>query len=109
MATLYGWIVKAADGKPVEAVVIGRMGWGEYKSEKVPNYSACPKGVVLTWEEALPWLQYEFCSGYGAPSCQAVYAWTADRVIFISQYDGATGIEYMPRHPTAGEPNMPGG
>lgn len=109
MATLREWIEEAAAGEPVEAVVIGKMGWGDYGSERVPNYAECPRGKVLSWDEALPWLSYEFSSGFGSPGCQAIYAWTLTKVIFISQYDGATGWHAIPRNPVVCEPEMPGG
>lgn len=110
MANLKNWILLEADGQPIIAVTIGRMGWDDdYNSENVPNYDNMPKNKVLPWEEAERWLDYEFHSGYGAPGCQAIYAWTQDRVIFVSQYDGATSIRSIPRSPCDEEPIMPGG
>ena len=109
MATLKERIEECADGQPIEAVVIGEMGGdGDFGSEAVPNYANCPKGTVLTWEEAVPWLSYEFSCGYvGMPACQAIYAWTKERVISISQYDGSTQPCTVPRHPLNGMPDMP--
>jgi hypothetical protein len=105
--TLRDWILTEADGEAIEAVV---MGWGDYNSEAIPDYADCPRGKVLTWDEALPWLEYEFDSGYGAPSCQAIYAYTKTWVIAISQYDGSTAPFRIPRNPTEGVmPRMPGG
>lgn len=109
MSNLVNWILSEAEGEPIEAVVIGQMGWGDYKSENVPNYDQQPKNTVLTWAEAEKWLNYEFDGGYGAPGCNAIYAWTASRVIAIYQYDGSTGPFSIPRNPTAEEPHMPGG
>lgn len=109
MARLIDWIEKMAEGEPVEAVVIGEMGWGDYGSDRVPNYAACPKNVVLSWDAAKPWLEYEFSDGYGAPGCQAITAWTKSRVIGIAQYDGSTHPFSMPRDPVDHTPSMPGG
>lgn len=109
MANLKGWILKAANGEAVEGVVIGEMGWGSYGSDGVPNYAQQPRNRVLTWQEALPWIDYEFEAGYGAPGCNAVYAWTASRVLFVSQYDGSTCINSVPRNPGDVPPVMPGG
>ena len=104
------WLLDMADGEPIEAVVIGQMGWGDdYRSDGVPDYAAQPRFTVLSWEQAAPWLDYNFDSGYGAPACNAVYAWTASRVIFISQYDGSTTPHWGPRNPAPCEPIMPGG
>lgn len=107
--SLEQWILNAAEGQNVEAVVIGEMGWGDYNSENVPNYDKCPKGVVLKWEDALPFLKYKFYHGYGSPGCQAIYAWTKSWVIFIAQYDGATSPHRVPRNPIDIMPTMPGG
>ena len=108
-ARLVDWIKEAGNGQDVEAVVIGEMGWGDYGSDRIPDYAACPKGKVMTWAEAAPFIGYEFDDGHGAPGCQAIYAWTKDRVIFISQYDGATSVEWVPRNPVDIMPSMPGG
>jgi hypothetical protein len=109
MSNLAKWIEATAEGEPIEAVVIGQMGWGDYGSDDVPRYAEQPKSTILTWEQARPWLDYEFDGGFGAPGCNAIHAWTANRVIYISQYDGATSANWVPRHPSAVEPTMPGG
>ena len=109
MANLVDWILHAANGEPVQAVVIGEMGWGDYGSHAVPGYEDMPKGKVLAWEEAKRWLSYEFYAGYGAPSCQAIYAWTKGRVIYTWQYDGSTHIGWAPRNPEERMPVMVGG
>lgn len=109
MANLKQWILDEANGHPIIAVVIGEMGWGNYGSAGVPNYDQQPRGTVLTWDEAAPLLDYNFDSGYGAPGCNAIYAWTDVAVIAISQYDGSTGPYSVPRNPTACMPNMVGG
>lgn len=103
------WLLELADGEPIEAVVIGRMGWGDYGSDSVPGYAEHRRNVPLSWAEAAPQLDYDFDPGYGAPACEAVYAWTRTKVIAISQYDGATQPFAIPRNPTACEPEMPGG
>ncbi len=108
-ATLKEWITEAAAGEPVVGVVLGEMGWGDYGNEDVPDYAKCPKNKLMSWEEALPFLSYDFATGFGAPGCQAVHAWTEKRVIFVSQYDGSTCIESVPRNPQDCEPSMPGG
>lgn len=109
MANLKSWLLEDAGEEEIEAVVIGEMGWGEYGSEAVSVYNTQPRGKVLTWEEAAPLLNYEFDSGYGAPGCNAVYAWTKSWIIGVSQYDGATGTFRLPRNPVDCMPSMPGG
>lgn len=106
---LVRWIIEEANGEEIEAVVIGEMGWGDYGYDDVPNYKKQPKFAVLDWEKAKVWIDYEFNSGYGAPRCNAIYAWTKSWVIAISQYDGSTEPFRIPRHPTDCHPEMPGG
>lgn len=108
MANLVEWILEKAQDEQIEAVVIGNMGWGDYRSETVPNYNAMPRGKVISWEEAQKWLNYSFSEGYGAPKCNAIYAWTASKIIFIGQYDGATFPCAVPRNPVPCDPYMPG-
>lgn len=110
MPTLKEWIECVADGEPVEAVVIGEMDWGRLRLfGGVPNYDAQPRGQVLSWDDALPWISYEFDDGYGAPGCNAITAWTPSWVIGVSQYDGSTSPFKVPRNPVAHMPKMPGG
>jgi hypothetical protein len=61
---------------------------------------------LLTWTEALPILDHDFTTEY--VDCPAIYAWSETRIFFISQYDGSTKLETIPRNPTAGTPTMPG-
>lgn len=103
--TLAEWILDMAEGEPVEAVVIGVGPGPKY----IPNFNEQPKCVVLSWEQALPFISYEFDSGYGAPGCNRIYAWTASWVIFVSQHDGSTSPKRIPRNPCPCEPDMPGG
>ena len=109
MSNLKQWILEEANGEEVVGVVIGEMGWGDYNKEKVPNYDSQPKNKLLSWAEAAPVLNYEFSSGFGAPECQAITAWTASKVMFITQYDGSTCINSVPRNPIDHVPDMPGG
>ena len=67
MKNLAQWIEEEACGEPIEAVVIGGMGWdGDYNSEGVPNYKDQKKFIVLPWQEARPMLDYSFDTGYDA-------------------------------------------
>lgn len=109
MANLVEWVEELTQGETIEGVVIGEMGWGDYGSEDVPNYDKQPKGQVISWEVARPFLDYEFNAGCGAPGCNAICVWTDKSIMFISKYDGATAPEKFPRHPTAFMPEMPGG
>ena len=107
MNTLEKWLLSEADGEEIEAVVIGKFGWGGYREEEI-KVSSIPYGKVLSFEDARQYLQYEFDSGHGAPGCHAVYAWTKTKVIAIGQYDGATWPYSIPRNPTECMPSMEG-
>lgn len=103
MANLKQWILDAANGEEILAVVIGDRGWIDSEN------SGMPKGKLLTWQEAAPWLDYTFNDGFGCPNCHAVYAWTINYIVAIYQYDGSTGWYTIPRNPTAVMPEMVGG
>lgn len=101
-------LLSMAGEEEIIGVVIGEMGWGSYGSEKIPRYKEIPQGVLLCWNEAEALLDYRYSTEYGAPECNAVYAWTETRVIFVSQYDGSTRIHSIPRNPIDIQPEMPG-
>ena len=99
---------REAQGEPILGVVIGNCGWDGYRwTAPLPMVE---EGYpLLTWEEARPHLDYTYDDGYGAPDCHSVFLWTETRVIFVSQYDGATRLETIPRDPVPSNPYMPGG
>lgn len=100
---LVGWVETALQpGETIEGVVLGQIGW---------NYEPDPEwvGKLMAWEQAKPIIDRPFYSGYGAPGCHAIYVWTNQRVLFISQYDGSTSLESVPRNPCDIKPEMPGG
>lgn len=101
---LKAWIEEAANGESVEAVVIGTLDYGD---EDVPKNDR-RAGQVLSWEDAAPLLDYSFDCGHGTAGCEPVIAWTASRVIFIGEYDGATWPAWVPRHPVALMPGHSG-
>ena len=121
-SNLVRWIEESlASDETVIGVVIGEYGWGRSSWEQ-PGFgeetvigeesviSPIPwdkRGIVLTWAEARPLLDY-FDAGYGSPGCHHIYVWTTQRVLFISQYDGSTSLESVPRDPVACRPVMPG-
>jgi hypothetical protein len=107
MSNIVEWVELAAGMEPIIACVIGDYGWG-LRHEK-NSLTRDVKGKVLSWEEAIRYLDYEFDDGYGSVSCHAIYAWTENLIIFISKYDGSTYCHAIPRNPVACEPYMPGG
>ena len=101
-------ILEEAGNEVIESIVIGDMGRNDYNDDGKPNYKDV-NGKVLSWSDASPILDYEYDRGFGAPDCQAITAWTKSKVIFVYQYDGATGVVSVPRNPIEHNPNMPGG
>lgn len=104
MGNLMRWVLDAANGAEIEAVVIGEFGYADDGG----NADAV-MGKVISWDEAKRYLDYEFDSGYGGVSCHAICVWTADKVFGVSQYDGSTSLFSVQRNPVAHMPTMPGG
>ena len=102
-------ILAVAGDEPIEAVVIGGSGWGGDYGMEPWEHTVPYRGRVLAWDVAAPLLDREYSTGFGAPGCPAIYAWTIASVLFVTQYDGATGICKVPRNPEPCEPEMPGG
>jgi hypothetical protein len=93
-------ILEVAGKEKIEAIVITNYDYGE-KDKPAPP--------VISWEEAIPILDYEYHAGFGGVDCHAICAWTKTRILFVSQYDGATHVEWMYRNPTSFIPDIPGG
>jgi len=113
----YGDLMDKLDAEEsVEAIAFGNWGWdwedGEpgYGEPDPPPVPFDKRGIILSLEEARPLMQtWSFYGGYGSPECYAVYIWTNERVIWVTQYDGATMLSSAPRNPIACMPVMPGG
>lgn len=106
----------AAGDEQIEAIVIGPFGWSTFIQDDKPfgmtEDQVVPKeklGVVLEWDEASKLLDYEYDVGYGSPLCHAITAWTPNKVIWVTQYDGSTCVDWAPRNPVDHIPYMPGG
>jgi hypothetical protein len=95
----------AADPEPISAIVIGPFGRGDgFGEERITRPVSVRVGELLTWDEARPMLDYEF----GTPQCDAIYAWTENKVLVVYEYDGSTQILTIPRNPTPAEVRFPG-
>ena len=99
-------LLKAAGDEPIVQVVIGDSN-GDTDWRFAPGLAR--QRELLTWAEAQPLLHYDYDEGFGLRDCHAVYAWTASRVLFILEYDGATQICSAPRNPVAVTPESYGG
>lgn len=120
--TAYNELLNYLDeGETVEGLVFGAWGWGGYSFDgsgfelgfgepDPPPVPMSQRGKVLSLELAKPYMAgWNFAGGYGSPEAYATYIWTNRRVIWVTQYDGATCLTDAPRHPTACQPEMPGG
>lgn len=105
--TLAQEIEEAANGEPIEAIVVGlrRDGDPPWRDDPQPEEGDFPTpDVVLTWDEARPHLDYTYDAGFGGQDCHSLYAWTASRVLFVAEYDGSTRVTWVHRNPTATTP-----
>lgn len=110
-----------SDDEKVEAIVFGPWGWGSSPGEgrewtsghgepDPPAVPFCERGKVLTLDEAAPYMEgWEFFGRSDAPYCYATYVWTSERVLWVTQCDGATCLDSAPRNPVEVMPDMPGG
>ena len=88
-------ILEAACGEPIEAIAVSiSRGWSAGRQPD-RDLGASP----VPWEIAAPVLDYEYDNGFGGQDCHDIHAWTATRVLFVHEYDGATSVESVPRHP----------
>jgi hypothetical protein len=90
-------------GERIERIVVGKhynQGWG------VP--AGKDENTILTREEGLAKLDLEYNNGFGGADCFPFFAWTKSRVFFVHEYDGATGVNWVPRNPVACEPEFSG-
>ena len=63
---------------------------------------------LLSREEGLAELDREFIHGYSGSRCSTFYAWTASRVFFTHDQNGAVTLHYIPRQPAEIEPEHGG-
>jgi hypothetical protein len=90
-------------GEYILAMVVGP----HYK-KKWDQEPCSDENVILSREDGLRKVDEEYDSGYGGADCYPLYAWTKSRVFFVGEYDGATGLSYVPRDPVSVEPQFSG-
>lgn len=102
MTTFMDDILAKAGQETIEAIVI------HSEDGKIDNYFTGTSdrdipgelcNISLTVEQALPLLNYTYDADYGLQDCHNVYVYTATRVIYVHEYDGATWLESVPRNP----------
>jgi hypothetical protein len=104
MANLKTWLEEAEReyGEEILAMVVGQ----HYKIKR--GKPLLDENVILSREDGLRKVDEEYDSGYGGADCYPLYAWTRSRVFFVAEYDGATGLSYVPRDPVSIEPAFSG-
>ena len=86
-------------GETIEAIVVGQH------SRKWDGPVLPDENVVLSRDEGLAKLDQDFEVYKG---CFPMYAWTASYIFLIHEYDGATSIAVLPRHPVECRPTFGG-
>ncbi len=96
-------IERAAKGEEIEAIVVTHSR-DTFEEEWSPEDFKEPY-LVRTWQEVKPRLDYEYDTGFGGADCHAIFAWTPTRIVFVTEYDGATSVTSLPRNPVEGRPD----
>jgi hypothetical protein len=105
MANIKDWLleIETVYGESIEAIVVGKHDNASYDAR--PQHD---ENVILAREVGLNKLDQEYDNGYGGADCYPMFAWTKTRIFFITEYDGATGMSWAPRHPMAVNPQFSG-
>jgi hypothetical protein len=91
-------ILEVADGESILAIRMDTSPF--YRSDCArKELSKHLDKQVISWEEAAPFLDYPYDTGYGAQDCHDIVAWTENKVIYIHEYDGSTSVCYLDRNP----------
>jgi hypothetical protein len=101
MANITDWLIDAEKeiGEQIVAVVVGKHYDVPWAAPPLPD-----EHVILDRNTALMKLDKEFDDSYGGADCHPIFAWTENVIIVISEYDGSTHLNIIPRNPMACEP-----
>lgn len=97
-------LARDCDNEQVESIVIG----------KYVNYDnnfdgkSIPLDMLqkpIDWDLAKQVLNYNYDTGYGGADCNAIYLYTKSFIVFVSEYDGATSVNCIPRNPIECNPD----
>lgn len=91
-------IRECCDSEPIESVVIATYG-GYYNDD---GNKAIPKefiGKPVCFGDVREYFDYEYDDGFGGTECHAIYLYTQNFIVFVSEYDGATSVDCIPRNP----------
>lgn len=91
----------------VEAIIFGNYGYGQDTDKTLSAIQPKYRGKILSFEVAKTMMEtWSFQNGFGIQKCYATYIWTNRRVIWVSEYDGSTCLNSMPRNPIPCIPEM---
>jgi hypothetical protein len=107
MSTFAEDIEEVAGEEPILSVVIAPFN-SSYDDEECPRDDRVPLKKAIPWADARAHLNYDYDVGFGGADYHPIYAWTATRVLFVHEYDGSTGIVWVPRNPMDCTPKMNG-
>lgn len=93
----------AKDGESIEAIVVGKHDKARYGAPAGDD-----ENVLIPVEAGLAKIDQDYDAGYGGADCYPFYAWTQTKVWFVAEYDGATCLTWVPRHPIDLEPEFSG-
>ena len=99
-------------GEVVEAIVLGRGRWERWPDGEDPRglLPADVVGVPLSLADAEPHMRtWRFGGGHGQACNRPAVVWTDSRIITVGEYDGATRLVSLPRHPAVYIPENIGG
>jgi len=94
----FAWFVKETGETPTH-IAFGTMdGWPD------DNWPGIKPGELIAFD-AIPdsVLDRIYGTSFGVQECPSYYAWSENWVAVLSEYDGATSMVIIPRHPVAGE------
>ena len=83
----------------VLGVVIGECGdgWGRRCRGNIPKEKV---GVLLSWDEAKKYLDYEFEHDFGATDeCYPVFVWTETKLVVATSCEGFVWVDCLSRFP----------
>jgi hypothetical protein len=106
VANIRRWLEDAeqSDGETIEAIVVGiHQDMPSFNTPTFPD-----EHVVLSREAGLAKLDVDFDDFEESANCYPMYAWTQSHVYFIAEYEGATSLARVPRHPVACAPAFSG-
>jgi len=99
-------------GENITAIVFGEWGGWDHQIACKEEYTRpVPVDMLnkrMTLAKAKPYLNkdWSFYGGYGGADCHSIYAWTNKRIIWVSEYDGATSLDSAPLKPCDCKPDM---